>query len=121
MTEVFRFPHPFFSSHPGWKWLILGNVLMGAAMSALDVSIVNVAMPTLKTEYGYAAAWHPHRFNAIPAALAHRAFLEGYRADIALFAVLAAAAAILSVAFRNGRRAGISGKTIDVGAAQRDN
>ncbi len=33
------------------KWLILTTVLLGAAMSALDVSIVNVAMPTLKTTF----------------------------------------------------------------------
>ncbi len=51
MRRQLRFPHPYFSSHPGWKWLILATVLMGAAMSALDVSIVNVAMPTLKTQF----------------------------------------------------------------------
>ncbi len=37
-----------FSSHPGRKWFILWTVLLGATMSALDVSIVSVAMPTLK-------------------------------------------------------------------------
>ncbi len=44
------------SSHPGWKWFILSTVLLGATMSALDVSIVNVAMPTLKTTFGVSMA-----------------------------------------------------------------
>ncbi|MDR3553521.1 MAG: MFS transporter [Syntrophobacteraceae bacterium] len=48
---LLQFPHPFFSERPSWKWFILLNVLIGATMSALDVSIVNVAMPTLKTEF----------------------------------------------------------------------
>ncbi len=51
-----QFPHPRFSSHPGWKWFILSTVLLGATMSALDVSIVNVAMPTLKTTFGVSMA-----------------------------------------------------------------
>lgn len=49
--KFLQFPHPFFSERPGWKWFILVNVLIGATMSALDVSIVNVAMPTLKTDF----------------------------------------------------------------------
>ena len=44
------------SSHPSWKWLILSTVLLGATMSALDVSIVSVAMPTLKTTFGVSMA-----------------------------------------------------------------
>ena len=44
------------SSHPGWKWFILSTVLLGATMSALDVSIVNVAMPTLKNTFGVSMA-----------------------------------------------------------------
>ncbi len=44
------------SSHPGWKWFILSTVLLGATMSALDVSIVNVAMPTLKSTFGVSMA-----------------------------------------------------------------
>ena len=51
-----QFPHPRFSSHPGWKWFILSTVLLGATMSALDVSIVNVAMPTLKNTFGVSMA-----------------------------------------------------------------
>ncbi len=51
MKKLLQFPHPFFSGRPTWKWFILINVLIGATMSALDVSIVNVAMPTLKTEF----------------------------------------------------------------------
>lgn len=49
-------PHPRFSSHPGWKWFILSTVLLGATMSALDVSIVNVAMPTLQHTFGVSMA-----------------------------------------------------------------
>ncbi|MDA8423480.1 MAG: MFS transporter [Nitrospiraceae bacterium] len=51
MKKLLQFPHPFFSARPTWKWFILINVLIGATMSALDVSIVNVAMPTLKNEF----------------------------------------------------------------------
>lgn len=46
-----QFPHPYFSSHPQWRWFILATVLVGATMSALDVSIVNVALPTLQTNF----------------------------------------------------------------------
>ncbi len=46
-----RFPHPYFSSHPKWRWFILVTVLIGASMSALDVSIVNVALPTLQGDF----------------------------------------------------------------------
>lgn len=44
-------PHPYFVSHPNWKWFILTTVLIGATMSALDVSIVNVALPTMKHSF----------------------------------------------------------------------
>ncbi len=46
------FPHPAIAAHPSWKWFVLGTVLLGATMSALDVSIVNVAMPTLTGTFG---------------------------------------------------------------------
>ncbi len=46
-----RFPHPYISSHPQWRWFILITVLIGASMSALDVSIVNVALPTLQGDF----------------------------------------------------------------------
>ncbi len=42
--------------HPGRKWFILTTVLLGATMSALDVSIVNVALPTLKSTFGVSMA-----------------------------------------------------------------
>ncbi len=51
-----QFPHPKISAHPSWKWFILSTVLLGATMSALDVSIVNVAMPTLKSTFGVSMA-----------------------------------------------------------------
>lgn len=51
MEPKSTFPHPYFASHPKWRWFILGTVLVGATMSALDVSIVNVALPTLQTDF----------------------------------------------------------------------
>jgi MFS family permease len=42
---------PLFSSNPRWRWFILTTVLIGAAMSALDVSIENIALPTLRRYY----------------------------------------------------------------------
>ena len=42
--------------HAGWRWFLLSTVLLGATMSALDVSIVNVAMPTLKHTFGVSMA-----------------------------------------------------------------
>ena len=51
-APLFQFPHPAIASRPGWKWFVLGTVLLGATMSALDVSIVNVAMPTLTGTFG---------------------------------------------------------------------
>ncbi len=56
MSKLLAFPHPFFSERPTWKWFILTTVLMGATMSALDVSIVNVAMPTLKNDFNVSMA-----------------------------------------------------------------
>ncbi|MHB8174307.1 MAG: MFS transporter, partial [Nitrospirota bacterium] len=56
MGKLMQFPHPYFSSRSSWKWFILVNVLIGATMSALDVSIVNVAMPTLKTDFNTSMA-----------------------------------------------------------------
>jgi EmrB/QacA subfamily drug resistance transporter len=51
-APLFQFPHPAIASRAGWKWFVLGTVLLGATMSALDVSIVNVAMPTLTSTFG---------------------------------------------------------------------
>lgn len=51
MTKKMVFPHPYFSSNPKWKWFILLTVLIGATMSALDVSIVNVATPTIENRF----------------------------------------------------------------------
>jgi EmrB/QacA subfamily drug resistance transporter len=51
MTVAGEGLHTNISSQPGRKWLILTTVLLGATMSALDVSIVTVAMPTLKTTF----------------------------------------------------------------------
>ena len=44
------------SAHPRLKWFILSTVLLGATMSALDLSIVNVVMPTLKSTFGVSMA-----------------------------------------------------------------
>lgn len=35
-----------------WQWAVLSVVLVGATMSALDISIVNIALPTIKDEFG---------------------------------------------------------------------
>jgi len=51
MAKKMMFPHPYFSSNPKWKWFILLTVLIGATMSALDVSIVNVAVPTIENRF----------------------------------------------------------------------
>jgi EmrB/QacA subfamily drug resistance transporter len=51
MAKKMVFPHPYFSSNPKWKWFILLTVLIGATMSALDVSIVNVATPTIENRF----------------------------------------------------------------------
>ncbi len=56
MSGRLSFPHPYISSRPGWRWFILTTVLIGATMSALDVSIVNIAMPTLKTDFNVSLA-----------------------------------------------------------------
>lgn len=56
MRQPSFFPHTFFSSRRSWKWFILSTVLLGATMSALDVSIVNVAMPTLMSSFGVSMA-----------------------------------------------------------------
>ena len=46
------FPASYFVNHPKWKWFILSTVLVGATMSALDVSIVNVALPHMMGSFG---------------------------------------------------------------------
>ena len=56
MSKRLSFPHSYFSSRPEWRWFILATVLIGATMSALDVSIVNIAMPTLKTDFNVSLA-----------------------------------------------------------------
>lgn len=40
------------ASRDRWQWGVLGIVLIGATMSALDASIVNIALPTIKREFG---------------------------------------------------------------------
>ena len=47
---------PEVSSGPSGKWFILATVLLGTTMSALDISIVNVAVPTLKTTFSVSMA-----------------------------------------------------------------
>ncbi|MDA8383182.1 MAG: MFS transporter [Betaproteobacteria bacterium] len=38
-------------SRDRWQWWVLTVVLLGATMSALDVTIVNIALPTIKDEF----------------------------------------------------------------------
>lgn len=40
-----------------WQWAVLGVVLIGATMSALDVTIVNIALPTIKSKFGTSLAF----------------------------------------------------------------
>lgn len=46
-----KFPNQYFCSHPKWRYYILITVLIGATMSALDVSIANVALPTIQNSF----------------------------------------------------------------------
>ncbi len=51
MKDKLRLLRANITSNHNWKWFILCTVLLGASMSALDVSIVNVAMPTLNSTF----------------------------------------------------------------------
>jgi EmrB/QacA subfamily drug resistance transporter len=57
MSTLLAFPfsprdHSGLPSRERWQWAVLGVVLIGATMSALDVSIVNIiALPTVKREF----------------------------------------------------------------------
>ena len=44
-------PLPVFSQSRGYRWYVLGTVLIGAFMSALDASIVNIALPAINVSY----------------------------------------------------------------------
>ncbi len=44
-------PLAFFSGSGGYRWYVLGTVLIGAFMSALDASIVNIALPVINASY----------------------------------------------------------------------
>jgi EmrB/QacA subfamily drug resistance transporter len=44
-------PLPRIASRPGYRWFVLGTVLIGAFMSALDASIVNIALPAINVSY----------------------------------------------------------------------
>ena len=39
-------------THESYKWLVLGNVMIGTFMAVLDASIVNVGLPTLMASFG---------------------------------------------------------------------
>ena len=39
-------------SHPGYRWLVLVTVASGMMMAILSSSIVNIALPTITTEFG---------------------------------------------------------------------
>ncbi len=45
-TSVLHHTHEFY------KWLVLGNVMIGTFMAVLDASIVNVGLPTLMASFG---------------------------------------------------------------------
>lgn len=59
MNTLLTFPHLRHRSvgeglvaRQRWQWAVLSVVLVGATMSALDISIVNIALPTIRTEFG---------------------------------------------------------------------
>ncbi|HUB14873.1 MAG TPA: MFS transporter [Acetobacteraceae bacterium] len=59
MNHLLTFPHirhrtvgEGLISRQKWQWAVLGVVLIGATMSALDISIVNIALPTIRAEFG---------------------------------------------------------------------
>ncbi len=56
MSKKSQFPHPHFTSKTSYPWYIVAVVCIGATMSALDVSIVNIAMPTIKSYYNISMA-----------------------------------------------------------------
>jgi EmrB/QacA subfamily drug resistance transporter len=43
-----RFPCTYFCKHSKWRYFILITVLIGATMSAINVTIVNIALPTIQ-------------------------------------------------------------------------
>ncbi len=45
-------PRPGLMARDRWQWTVLTVVLIGATMSALDVTIVNIALPTIRIEFG---------------------------------------------------------------------
>ncbi len=58
MNTLLTFPHHRHRSagegmvaRQRWQWAVLSVVLIGATMSALDISIVNIALPTIKREF----------------------------------------------------------------------
>jgi len=44
----FKFPCAYFCNHSKWRYFILITVLIGATMSAINVTIVNIALPTIQ-------------------------------------------------------------------------
>ena len=44
-------PLPCLARRSGYRWYVLGTVLIGAFMSALDASIVNIALPAINVAY----------------------------------------------------------------------
>ena len=47
-----RLPLPSLTCRPGYLWYVVATVCVGAFMAALDASIVNVALPTMKHAFG---------------------------------------------------------------------
>ncbi len=54
------FPLPALVARPGYAWLVVGTVCIGAFMAALDASIVTIALPTVADSFHVGlnlAAW----------------------------------------------------------------
>jgi len=53
LRTVARKTNPaFHPSHISYKWLLLGNVMLGTFMAVLDATIVNVSLPKIMASFG---------------------------------------------------------------------
>jgi EmrB/QacA subfamily drug resistance transporter len=51
LDALLHSPERAIAVRPAYRWYVLGTVLIGAFMSALDASILNIALPTINEAY----------------------------------------------------------------------
>ncbi len=51
LEALLHYPERTLAGRAGYRWYVLGTVLIGAFMSALDASILNIALPTITESY----------------------------------------------------------------------